>query len=195
MATTTPATDTELFDALRGGKSAALDELFRRYYVDLCRTAVRFVMDETTAEDIVQEVFTGLWTKRAKLPSDTQAVGPYLRRAVRNRSLNYLRDRKRIPVDDGEMPDITADAAQEPGMGMERAETQQRITRAIDRLPERCRLVFVMSKVENMSNREIAEGLDISVKTVENQMTRAYKFLREWLALLLPFIFCCLCLI
>ncbi|NJB85262.1 RNA polymerase sigma-70 factor (ECF subfamily) [Lewinella marina] len=195
MATTTSATDTELFDALRQGKSAALDELFRRHYMDLCRTAVRFVRDEAAAEDIVQEMFTSLWTKRDRLPADTQAVAPYLRRSVRNRSLNFLRDRKRIPVDDGELPDLTADATQQPGLAMERAEAQARITRAIDRLPERCRLVFVMSKVENMSHREISEGLDISVKTVENQMTRAYKFLREWLAVLLLIAFHYLCLI
>lgn len=194
MSTTTPTTDTELFDALRSGRSAALDELFRRYYVDLCRTAVRFVMDETTAEDIVQEVFTKLWTKRDRLPADTQSVAAYLRRAVRNRSLNYLRDRKRMPVDDGELPELTADSALQPGRAMEAEETQLRITRAIDRLPERCRLVFVMSKVEHMSHREIAEGLDISVKTVENQMTRAYKFLREWLAVFLYFTFSLLCL-
>ncbi len=178
------ATDTELFVRLRQGESVALDELFRRHYVELCRVAVRLVRDEAASEDIVQEVFTHLWTKRSKLPSDTQAVGPYLRRSVRNRSLNYLRDRKRIPVDEGELPDA-ADPAGQPGAQFEREELRTRINVAINRLPERCRLVFVMSKMEEMSQREIADQLDISVKTVENQMTRAYKFLREYLSILL----------
>lgn len=181
MPATRPASDVQLFDALRRGESVALDELFRRYYVELCRTAVRFVTDPAAAEDVVQETFTRLWTRRDRLGDTPDAVGAYLRRAVRNRSLNYLRDRKRIPVDDGEVPETAADLGQLPGAALEHAETRDRITRAIDRLPERCRLVFVMSKIENMSHREIAEGLDISVKTVENQMTRAYKFLREWL--------------
>ena len=67
---------------------------------------------------------------------------------------------------------------------LETTELKERINRAISRLPERCRLVFTMSKVEDMSHREIAESLDISTKTVENQMTRAYRHLRQWLAVL-----------
>ncbi|WP_116124496.1 RNA polymerase sigma-70 factor [Lewinella sp. IMCC34183] len=189
MPPTSTDTDTELFASLRDGAPGALDELFRRYYVDLCRVSVRFVADGAAAEDIVQETFTRLWTKRLSLPPDTQSVGAYLRRAVRNRSLNYLRDRKRIPVDDGELPELAADLEQQPGARLESAETRQRINHAIDRLPERCRLVFVMSKLEHMSHREIADALDISVKTVENQMTRAYKFLREWLGVLV-LLFC-----
>ena len=185
MPTAPTATDSELVAALRRGEAAALDALFRRHYTELCRVAVRIVTDEAAAEDIVQVVFTKLWTRRAKLPAEVGAVAPYLRRSVRNRSLNYLRDKKRLPVDDGELPDISADPGLEPGAALESEELHHRLHRAIDRLPERCRLVFVMSKVEDMSHREIAEGLDISVKTVENQMTRAYKFLREWLAFVL----------
>lgn len=183
MTVRSKTSDQALFSALRRGEAAALDELFRRYYVGLCRTALRFVNDPAAAEDVVQELFVQLWAKRDNLPEDPPNVGPYLRRSTRNRSLNYLRDRKRIPIDDGDPPEVSTPprAAQD----MEQAELQQRINRAIDRLPERCRLVFVMSKVEEMSHREIAEGLDISVKTVENQMTRAYRYLREWLAVIL----------
>lgn len=177
----TSATDSDLFGALRRGEPAALDELFRRHYVNLCRVALRLVLDEATAEDIVQEVFAGLWTKRNQLPANTDSVGPYLRRAVRNRSLNYLRDRKRIPIDDAELPETPIGAEAQPGAALERAELKQRIHRAIDRLPERCRLIFVMSRIEQMTHREIADGLGISTKTVENQMTRAYRFLRQWL--------------
>ncbi len=184
-------TDTELFDALRSGASEALDELFRRYYTPLCRTSIRLVQDAAAAEDIVQDFFAVMWTKRNNLPADTTAVGSYLRTSVRNRSLNYLRDQKRIPVNDVEMPDMPADRSQQPGAAMENKELQQRINEAIDRLPERCRLVFVMSKLEEMSHREIAEGLGISVKTVENQMTRAYKFLREYLSLVICLIITC----
>ena len=191
MSVSATDTDTELFDALRNGEAAALDELFRRYYASLCRTAIRLVRDESTAEDIVQDFFALMWTKREGLPPNTTAVSGYLRTAVRNRSLNYLRDRKRIPVGDGELPDIAADRGQQPGAVLEKEELQQRINDAIDRLPERCRLVFVMSKIEEMSHREIASGLDISVKTVENQMTRAYKFLREYLSLIVSLIMLC----
>ena len=184
MSPNPPVNDSDLFDAVRAGDARALDELFRRYYADLCRVSIRFVQQAATAEDIVQEMFVTLWTRREKLPGDTHSVSGYLRRSVRNRSLNYLRDQQRIPVDDGELPDTTA-SYQTATAGIEQAEDRQRIDRAIDRLPERCRLVFVMSKVEEMTHQEIADGLDISVKTVENQMTRAYKYLRQWLAVLL----------
>ena len=166
--------------ALRSGDPAALDELFRRHYADLCRTALRFLGDEAHSEDVVQEFFAHLWEKRENLPAELTAVPSYLRRSVRNRSLNALRDRGRIPVTDGEIPETVAapDATSE----LETSELRRRIHRAIDQLPERCRLVFVMSKLEDMSNREIADQLEITPKTVENQMTRAYKFLRGWLS-------------
>ena len=191
MSPTPAASDTELYLALREGKSGALDALFRRHYAPLCRVSVRLVRDEAAAEDIVQDFFASLWTKRERLPAEAPAVGPYLRTAVRNRSLNYLRDQKRIPTTDTELPDMAADRALEPGVALEKEEQLRRINQAIDRLPERCRLVFVMSKLEHMSQREIADALDISIKTVENQMTRAYKFLRDYLgfALLLIHLF------
>lgn len=182
----TQSTDAELFASLRAGKPAALDELFRRHYVSLCRTALRFVRNEQEAEDLVQEFFASLWEKRAQQKENLEAVGAYLNRAVRNRSLNYLRDRKRIPVDDGEVPATIPTSAAADG-ALEQDELRNRIHAAIDRLPERCRLVFVMSKIEEMPQREIAKALDISPKTVENQMTRAYRFLREWLAMISAF--------
>lgn len=177
-------TDPDLFIRLRAGESSALDELFRRHYVDLCRTALRFVNNEQEAEDIVQNLFVALWEKRTGQGDEPGSVAAYLRRAVRNRSLNYLRDRKRIPIDDTDIPETLA-AKELADDELTQDELRDRIHKAIDTLPERCRLVFVMSKVEEMSHKEIAEAMEISPKTVENQMTRAYRFLREWLSLIL----------
>lgn len=174
-------TDHQLFLRLREGAAPALDELFRRHYADCCRVALRFVNNESEAEDIVQELFVSLWEKRDDDRPAPTAVGAYLRRATRNRSLNYLRDRKRIPVDDGELP-LTTPSGKRADAGLEQDELRHRIHAAIDRLPERCRLVFVMSKIEEMSHKDIAAALDISPKTIENQMTRAYRLLRQWLA-------------
>lgn len=173
-------TDQQLFTRLRAGESVALDELFRRHYTDLCRVALRFVNNEQEAEDIIQELFVSIWEKRTSKRDNLEAVGAYLRRAARNRSLNYLRDRSRIPVDDGEVP-TTIDSGQLADDNINQEELSNQIHRAIDALPERCRLVFVMSKLEDMTHKEIADALDISPKTVENQMTRAYRYLRDWL--------------
>ena len=177
-------TDAALISRIRESDDAAFDELFRRHYAELCRTANRFVRNEAQAEDLVQELFFGLWNRRKELPADLTAVGGYLHRSARNRSLNYLRDQNRIPVDGGELP-AHLPAAELPSDGLDRDDLRRRLHRAIDRLPERCRLVFTMSKLDDMSQREIADSLGISPKTVENQMTRAYRFLREWLALLI----------
>lgn len=184
MALSPSITDLELVSRIRENDDAAFDELFRRHYADLCRTAIRFVRDEAQSEDLIQELFFSLWQRRAKLPEDLTAVGGYLHRSARNRCLNFLRDQNRIPVDDGELP-LNAPAVGLPSDDLEQDDLKNRLHRAIDRLPERCRLVFTMSKVDEMSRKEVADALGISPKTVENQMTRAYRFLREWLSLFL----------
>lgn len=184
MSSIHPETDQQLFTRLRAGQATALDELFRRHYANLCRVALRFVNNEQEAEDIVQELFVSIWEKRKTQRDDLESVGPYLRRATRNRSLNYLRDQKRIPVDDGEVP-LTIATPDQADHALEQDELRDQIHSAIDALPERCRLVFVMSKLEDMSHKEIAGALDISPKTVENQMTRAYRYLRKWLSIIL----------
>jgi len=179
-------TDEQLLTRLKAGEPSALDALFRRYYADLCRLANRYVRNEAHAEDIIQELFVSVWEKRGSLPEGLTSIGGYLNRAARNRSLNFLRDQNRIPVDDGEVPETIPSGGQASD-DLEQDDLRQRINNAIDRLPERCRLVFTMSKLDDMSNREIAEALEISPKTVENQMTRAYRFLREWLSAWLLF--------
>ncbi|MEL6143127.1 MAG: RNA polymerase sigma-70 factor [Bacteroidota bacterium] len=180
----------EFLAELRQGSASGLDGLFRLFYVDLCRTSLRIVNDERAAEDIVQEVFLHLWQKRFTLPV-MQSVGAYLRRSARNRSLNYLRDQKRIPKGDGEFPQLST-LDNEASAQLELAELQAKVNRAIDALPERCRLIFVLSRFEGMSHKEISEALDISIKTVENQMGRAYRYLREYLSAILLIVFCVL---
>ena len=188
MKTSEQISDHELLADLKKGSESGLDGLFRKYYVELCRVSVRIVTSESTAEDIVQEVFLSMWQKRKTLPVMDSVIA-YLRRSVRNRSLNYLRDQKRIPSGDGEMPVMSssADVASAP---LELEELQQKVKKAIDSLPERCRLVYVLSRFEDLSHKEIGEKMNISPKTVENQMSRAYKFLRAILSvsLLLPLV-------
>ncbi|MEM8583638.1 MAG: RNA polymerase sigma-70 factor [Bacteroidota bacterium] len=175
--------DLELLDQLRAGKSEALDALFRRHYVGCCQTADRIVRDHAAAEDVVQELFLWLWNKRSTLPV-MQEPKAYLNRAARNRALNWLRDRARIPDSDGEIPEIPTNASQ-PIDQLELEELQKRVDAAIDSLPERCRLIYVLCRIEEMPRVEVAQQLGISLKTVENQMTRAYRFLREYLSLVL----------
>lgn len=167
--------------ALNKGEEWALDNLFRAHYAFLCQAVFRVIGDRNLAEDLVQEVFYELWRKRATLKIN-QSLRAYLKRSAVNRTLNYIRDQRLVVDDESAMPfDLASDqvgAVQQ----LEADELQVQIEAAIGDLPERCRLVFGLSRFEEMSNKEIASHLDISVKTVENQMTKALRMLREKLS-------------
>jgi RNA polymerase sigma-70 factor (ECF subfamily) len=155
--------------------SSAFDELVRAHYERLCNFAYRFTRSRDAAEDVVQEVFTRLWQQRDEF--DVRDPLPYLYRAVRNRLVTsrrheLVRERWLAAVDEAGWR--SADAASE----VELADLRQAVARAIDALPERCRLIFTMSREQDLSYAEIARALDISVKTVETQMGRALKALR-----------------
>ena len=159
--------------------SSAFDELVRAHYGRLCNFAYRFVRSRDGAEDVVQEVFARLWQQREQF--DVRDPLPYLYQAVRNRLVTsrrheLVRERWRAGVDhEGRH---APDAASE----VELADLRRAVARAIDALPERCRLIFTMSREQDLSYAEIARILDISVKTVETQMGRALKTLRARLA-------------
>lgn len=177
----TSSNEKALLAALKNGQSSALDELFREHYAYLCQTTFRVLNDKHIAEDLVQEVFYELWRKREKL-NINQSVRAYLRRAAVNKTLNYIRAQK-MPVDDEaylplNLSNKNADAQQK----LQAEELKILINEAINLLPERCRLIFTLSRHEQMSNKEIAAKLDLSIKTIENQMTKALKLLKEALS-------------
>ena len=174
-------TDTELLALLKEDEDQAIEFLFRQYYAYLCRAVYKILPDASLIEDMVQEVFLELWKKRNQINIKT-SIKAYLRRAAVNKTLNYIRDRKIIPEDEDKLPALRS-AAPSISQEMEAEELQVRIDAAIDALPEKCRLIFVLSRFEEMSYKEIAQQLDISVKTVENQISKALKrILREDLA-------------
>ncbi|WP_367388709.1 RNA polymerase sigma-70 factor [Lewinella sp. LCG006] len=177
---TNPPEETVLA-ALNKGEEWALDNLFRAHYTYLCQAVFRIIGDRNLSEDLVQEVFYQLWRKRSSL-NINQSLRAYLKKAAVNRTLNYIRDQRLIVDDESALP---FDLASEQMGAIEKLETEElqaQIEAAISDLPERCRLVFGLSRFEEMSNKEIAAHLEISVKTVENQMTKALRLLREKLS-------------
>jgi RNA polymerase sigma-70 factor (ECF subfamily) len=174
---TSPPEETVLA-ALNNGEEWALDNLFRAHYTYLCQAVFRVIGDRNLAEDLVQEVFYELWRKRATLTIQ-QSLRAYLKRAAVNRTLNYIRDQRLIVDDESALPYDLASEQVGVVQQLEADELQEQIEAAISELPERCRLVFGLSRFEEMSNKEIAAHLDISVKTVENQMTKALRMLRK----------------
>ncbi len=172
-------TDKELLALLEKDTEKAIILIFQLYYGYLCKVAYKIIPDKNLVEDLTQEVFFELWRKKEKLKVSI-SLKAYLRRATVNRALNHIRDQK-VRFSGEELRPSPKSTQPTAGQQMEAEELQQRIDQAIDGLPERCRIVFVLSRFEDMSYHEIAEMLDISVKTVENQISRALKQLRETL--------------
>ncbi len=164
---------------LREGDEDALRHLFNRYYPQLLTAVYRMVPDEETCKDLAQEVFVELWNKRAQLEIRT-SVRAYLHRAAVNRTLNYIKSRKRMLLEEPNDQHQQADLSHiEIDQQADLQNMEDALHRAIEQLPEKCRLVFSLSRFEQLSHREIAEQLGISVKTIENQITKAMKFLRN----------------
>lgn len=151
--------------------------LFRKFFPALMAFAGKFLPDEDDAREVVHKVFISLWEKRESLDTST-SLKAYLFKSVHNRSLNVIRDRKKISSE--EVPDIAGEINVEAQMNA--MELEDKINEVIQGLPEKCREVFELSRFEGLKYGEIAEKLGISVKTVENQMSKALKVLREKLA-------------
>lgn len=156
----------------------AFETLMREHYARLCDFAVRLVHSRDVAEDIVQDVFTHLWRSRDGLVIRDPLR--YLYRAVRNRIASYRRQmgvrndwRQYVTTRADESPDMPDAAAT-----VEEADLATAYARVLHELPERCRLIFTMSREQDLTYGEIAQALDISVKTVETQIGRALKALR-----------------
>lgn len=161
----------------------AFDELFLAHYAGLCQFAYRLTGSRMVAEDIVQDLFLALWSRPEPLTLDDPL--PYLYASVRNRAISHgRRERWRfltLTRRAEELPSIQPpDAA-----GAETGELARAVEQAIRGLPERRREIFVLHREQHLTYAQIAATLGISVKTVETQMGRALKALRERLAPLL----------
>lgn len=170
--------DAEIVRLLKNDDEKAIDLLFDNYYNYLCGVVYRVISDADYAEDLVQEIFLDIWRKRHDLNIST-SLRAYLRRAGVNRSLNFIRKQKMKFEDAEETMNDLRSTEISGQVEMEHSELEQRIHSCIDALPPKCKLIFGMSRFENMSYQEIANSLEISVKTVENQISKALKLLRS----------------
>lgn len=173
--------DRRWVERIQAGDHDAFGKLFHAYAESLCAFAVQHVGEEA-AEDIVQTVFCDLWNRReAWDPKGT--VRAYLFRAVRNTSLDHLKHRRvRRDWKNEEKERGRDDALVGPADELQHQELNRAMQHAVANLPERRRLVYVMAHRHGMSYKEIAAALDIAPKTVENQIGRALKTLRDRLA-------------
>jgi RNA polymerase sigma-70 factor (family 1) len=172
--------DQDLVRRIRKGDHDAFEQLFRVYSDALCSFAADYVGDRV-AEDIVQTVFCDLWERREEWPLSIN-VKAYLYRAVRNTALDHL-DRRDIEQDwkDEEKERYKAEDRIAPVEALQHQEMSRAMKQAVEDLPERRRMIYRMARHHNMTYSEIATALDIAPKTVENQMGRALKTLRDHL--------------
>jgi RNA polymerase sigma-70 factor (ECF subfamily) len=157
----------------------ALEQLFKTFQSGLVSFAYRMVYNEEDAREIVQDVFMGVWRNRAKLDLN-EGLKSYLFTATKNKALNHLKKKKEETV---ELEAVSYGLAASPSTDSE-AQLQAEEMKAIifdevNKLPDRCRQIFLLSREEGLSYKEIAERLDVSSKTVENQIGIALKRLKE----------------
>lgn len=148
--------------------------MFKELFKPLCGFSMKYIGDLDESKNLVHDVFIAVWEKYEDLPEDTN-FRSYLFTSTRNRCLNYIRDRKKV---------VPLEGAHEQGKAsednsLEARELEKEIELAINTLPEKCRIVFVMSRYEELKYAEIAEKMNISVKTVEAHMSKALSLLRK----------------
>lgn len=163
------------------GDENALKYFFDTYYDDLCNFVNSYLRDESLSEDIVQSIFIYLWDKRDSIPNHC-SIKSYLYMASKNKSLNYLRNdrtKNRILEKLSFEPKLTF--ANEADQFLEFEELKMIVSNAIDKLPNQCKTIYQLSREDGLSNKEIAEKLGISAKTVENQMTIAIRKIKDFM--------------
>ena len=153
------------------------ESLFKTYHSGLVNFAFFYLKNEQEAIELVQELFISIWEKR-----ETSAIldnpKAYLMTSVKNRCYNKLNRAKNPTNSIDTLGDIFI-SSEDAASPIETKQTEQHILKAIDKLPDKCREIFILSRFEQMSYKEISSILNISVKTVENQIGNALKFLRK----------------
>lgn len=168
----------------------AFEMVFKKYFKALHAYALAIVKDSDEAEEVVQTVFLKLWEKRGSL-NITISLKAYLYKAVYHSSINYLKHEKvRMRHSEQQLYISQQEAPSESMAFREERERElgERFKRALALLPEKCRMVFYLSRFEELKYQEIAQRLNISVKTVEAHMGKALKTLRTQLAEYMPII-------
>jgi RNA polymerase sigma-70 factor (ECF subfamily) len=153
------------------------EALYLKHHKYLIGLAYNIVRDKDSAKDVVQEVFVKLWRNKETLQLGDQ-IKHYLFKATSHTALNYLRSHRKVyRIDDFEqIKDIAAPLGTET---VSFRELELRSRQAIDRLPPQCKIIFLLSRQEGLKYQEIADTLELSVKTVENQMGIALEKLRQ----------------
>ncbi|MDO8994124.1 MAG: RNA polymerase sigma-70 factor [Daejeonella sp.] len=169
-------TDNEILLAISSKNQAAFDKLYINYYKKLYIISFKYTRNQELAEEVVHDVFIKIWNHSGNL-NITQSLSSYLSKAVINTSLNVLKSQKGLSENQTRYEKEMVKEIEEEAENLE--ERLINIERAIQHLPPQCQKVLLMSKYEKHKQQEIADQLNISIKTVKNHLTYAYKKIRE----------------
>jgi RNA polymerase sigma-70 factor (ECF subfamily) len=177
----------QIIQQLSRGDQLIFEGVYKTHYKELVLFALRFVEEQEDAEEIVQNLFYDLWTKRENI-NITSSLRAYLFSSTRNLCLNFIKHKKvEFKYKEHNAYLLKEDSASENDTITEQ-ELADKIDAAVEKLPSERQKVFKMSRYDGLKYKDIAEKLNISIKTVENQMGKALKFLRDELIEFLPFI-------
>ena len=168
--------DKEILILFNNEPAKALGFIFDKYIDYLSKEVFFILRNEEETEDVIQDLFLELWNNQKYLKNINTSLKYYLKKAAINRAINKIKKQKRFEsVEIEEMFNKGVKLSDQ----LEMDELNLEIKNAIDLLPNKCRTVFILSRYDDMSYKEISRKLDISVKTVENQISKALKILRE----------------
>jgi RNA polymerase sigma-70 factor (family 1) len=177
----------QYWQLISGGDKKAFEQVFNTYYQALCNYARTMLKDMDEAEEVVQNMFFNIWSKRESLQISS-SIKSYVYRATHNDCLNKIKHGKVRAVYADDYKSTMSASFHGSAEVLEAKELGKQINEAIANLPEQCGLVFKLSRFENLKYQEIADQLDISIKTVENHMGKALKLLRTELKDYLPLV-------
>lgn len=179
---------------IKNGNVEAFNKLFMETYYQLYFHCRKYISDPEEAKDLLQNVYLRFWERRQEIDIRT-SIYAYLCRSVQNECLNYLRSNREFNrLSDSELEKSTNDLLTEkeynsPDSEFEFLELEKIIYKAIESLPEQCKLIFHLSRDKGLKNQEIANELNLSVRTVDTQIYRALKviksILHEYMAILI----------
>lgn len=169
--------DKQLIERIRKGNSAAFEELFNRYWEPLFAAAMHRLQSRDLSQDVIQELFVDLWVKRTSLQIQSNVEG-YLYTSLKHRIINKIkseavRDKyEKMVLEFYEINELAT------GRQFSEKALLEEIKKQTEKLPDRRREIFEMSRFDQLSHKEISDKLNISPKTVENHINNALKTIR-----------------
>lgn len=186
-------TDSQLLDLVKTGDESAFAEIYERYWTVMYVHVLKMLGDEDDSKDLIQELFTSLWLKGARIEFSTNLSG-YLYISARNKVINMIRQNK---IRKDYLSSLAEFGAQTSNTTLEQLNVRDLHTafeREVQSLPYKMRQIFELSRKQNLSHKEIALRLDISDKTVKKQISNALKIIRLRLNVLITPIGICISL-